>query len=276
MVPDTIDGQYSKIARARWNVKLEINQYTVKTAETEEEIEGALQLRHEVFLKELLNAPSQSGLDTDRFDSLCDHLIVQIRDTGQVVATYRLNPSATDDYYAMQEFEMNSVLSLKGRKLEIGRACVAREHRQSKVFVILWRGLMSYLRLSEVRYVFGCSSVPVLTPQELDSLCQYLRIHHFSDDSIRVNPLPPQAVPAGHLERMEGQPVDDAVQRLIPPILQHYLRCGCRVCGEPYYDHEFKSYDFFTLLDVTTASPSMRRSLSEASPEAVGKKTGGM
>lgn len=276
MVQDTTGRLLTKVGRPRWNVNIEINQYTVKTAETEAEIERALRLRHEVFLKEQLNAPLPSGLDTDRFDSLCDHLIVQIRETGQVVATYRLNPSVTDDYYAMQEFEMEAVLSLKGPKLEIGRACVAREHRQSEVFAILWRGLMSYMRQSEVRYVFGCSSVPVLTSHELASLCQYLRVHHFSTDSLRVHPLPSGAVSVGHLESTVSQLADDAVQRLIPPILKYYLHCGCKLCGEPYYDSEFKSYDFFTLLDVTTASPSMLRSLSEAGPVEVKEKTGGV
>ena len=266
MVPYALDGLWAKAVRPRWNVKLETSLYIVKTAETRAEMEEALRLRHEVFRRELLGDPHPSGLDTDRFDPLCDHMIVQARDTGQVVATYRLNPSATGDYYARQEFEMDAILRLAGRKLEIGRSCVARGHRRSAVFALLWRGMAVYLRQAEIRYLFGCSCVPALPSHELAALYQYFRARHFSPDSLRVHPLPSGLVPAGHLKPADKPLSDDAVRRLIPPILQFYLRSGSRLCGEPYFDRDFKSYDFFTLLDVTAAGPSARRFLTEPRP----------
>lgn len=272
MGPATTNILWAKAVRPRWNVKLETNLYIVKTAETGAEIEQALRLRHEVFRRELLGAPISTGLDTDRFDPLCDHMIVQTRDTGQVVATYRLNPSETGDYYARQEFEIEAILSLAGRKLEIGRACVAREHRRSAVFALLWRGMAAYLRQAEIRYMFGCSCVPDRTPHELASLYQYFRARHFSPDSLRVYPLPSGVVPAAHLKPAGGQPAADAVKQLIPPLLQFYLHSGSWLCGEPYYDREFKSYDFFTLLDVRAASPAGRRFLAGPPPAAVGER----
>jgi putative hemolysin len=69
---------------------------------------------------------------------------------------------------------------------------------------------------------------------------------------------------------------DDAVLMLIPPLLHFYLHCGCMVCGEPYYDNEFKTYDFFTLLDFKTASPAMQKFLTRARLTAVEQKAGGM
>ncbi|BAF60553.1 putative hemolysin [Pelotomaculum thermopropionicum SI] len=256
------------------SVQFETGLYIVKTAETRAEIEQALRLRHEVFRVEMLNAPLPSGLDTDRFDPLCDHMIVQTRDTGRVVATYRLNPSAAGDYYARREFAMDAVLRLAGRKLEIGRACVARGHRRSAVFALLWRGMAAYLRQAKIRYVFGCSCVPARTSRELALLYQYFRARHFSPDILRVQPLPPGIVPAGLLNPAGGRPADDEVKRLIPPILQFYLRGGSWVCGEPYYDGEFNSYDFFTLLDVTAAAPAARRFLAGVRPAAE-EKAGG-
>jgi putative hemolysin len=269
MVPDTTDGLWAKAVRPRWNVKFKTNLYIVKTAETGSEIEQALRLRHEVFRRELLGAPLPSGLDIDRFDPQCDHMIVQAGDTGQVVATYRLNPSETGDYYARQEFEMSAVLHLAGRKLEIGRACVARGYRSGAVFTLLWRGMAAYLRQAEIRYMFGCSCVPARTSHELAPLYQYFQARHFSPDHLRVHPLSSGAVPAVQLKLAGGRLAGDAVKRLIPPILQVYLRSGGWICGEPYCDSEFNSYDFFTLLDVAAASPAARRFLAGPRPAAV-------
>jgi putative hemolysin len=59
-------------------------------------VRAAQRLRHGVFADELgasLTA-GESGLDGDRFDAFCDHLVVREERTGEIVDTYRmLHPS---------------------------------------------------------------------------------------------------------------------------------------------------------------------------------------
>lgn len=274
MLSETTDFLWAKDVRPRLKMKFEKNQYIVKTAETWAEIEGALRLRHEVFCGEMLNTPLPSGLNTDQFDPLCDHLIIQTLDTKDVIGTYRLNSSAPGNFYSEQEFEMDAVLRFKERKLEVGRACVAREHRHTMVFNLLFLGLAAYLQKAEIRYVFGCSSVPVRTHEELTSLCQFFRLRHFSPENLRVRPLHSTADPFSYLYPKSSQMSDDEVQLLIPPILKLYLHLGCWLCGEPYYDSEFKVYDFFTLLDMKNGTPALHKLFKEAR-QAAGNKDGG-
>jgi putative hemolysin len=41
-----------------------------------------------------------------------------------------------------------------------------------------------------------------------------------------------------------------ALRRHIPPIFKGYLRLGASICGEPALDREFKTIDFFILVDI--------------------------
>src|SRR5438132_11309923 len=67
--------------------------YRVRFAESLQDLEAAFRLRFLVFNLELgegLEAAYKDGYDTDEFDAVCDHLIVEHRWTRQVVGTYRL------------------------------------------------------------------------------------------------------------------------------------------------------------------------------------------
>lgn len=65
--------------------------YVVRLAEADEDIAAAQRLRFEVFNLELNEGFVHShftGCDEDRFDTLCDHLLVERADTREIVGTY--------------------------------------------------------------------------------------------------------------------------------------------------------------------------------------------
>ena len=45
----------------------------------------------------------------------------------------------------------------------------------------------------------------------------------------------------------------------LPPLFRTYLRYGAQVCGPPAIDREFKTIDFFVLLDIEDLDPRSRR-----------------
>src|SRR5262245_33707407 len=74
-------------------IHLQSGPYRVRLAETVYDHLAAYRLRFIVFnleLREGLESAFENGLDTDEFDDLCDHLIVEQIATGRVVGTYRL------------------------------------------------------------------------------------------------------------------------------------------------------------------------------------------
>ena len=162
-------------------LRLEARDYVIKTAESPEEVRQALRLRYDVFYGEVLRRTNPQQLDLDRFDSICDHMLVVEPGTGRVVGTYRLNSSRDDDYYARQEFDLDAILRLKGNKLEIGRGCVAKQCRNRGVFMMLWKGIAEYMRRAGTRYLFGCSSMPASEDIErVAALYGYLLRKHYS------------------------------------------------------------------------------------------------
>jgi len=77
--------------RTQYGLELRQGPYLARFASTRSEIDSALRLRFEVFNLELdegLPNAFTSGRDTDEFDRVCDHLIVDHLPTGRVVGTY--------------------------------------------------------------------------------------------------------------------------------------------------------------------------------------------
>jgi len=66
----------------------------VMLARSEGDVRAAQRLRWDVFVDELGARIDtlEPGLDSDRFDAHCDHLLVREIATGDVVGTYRMLP----------------------------------------------------------------------------------------------------------------------------------------------------------------------------------------
>ncbi len=78
-------------------------------------IEAAQRLRHDVFTSEpgfALAGDAPGGLDADRFDEYCDHLLVREDNTGELVGCYRMLPPpgaiAAGGLYTATEFEVSA------------------------------------------------------------------------------------------------------------------------------------------------------------------------
>jgi putative hemolysin len=229
--------------------------YRVRLASNEEEIRSALRLRFRVFnleLKEGLESSFACGYDSDEFDSVCDHLIVEHFPTQSVVGTYRLQTGTAAlrglGYYSEREFDFRPYHELRSEVVELGRACIHRDHRSSDVLYLLWRGIAHYALNNRARYLIGCSSLSSQDPARGNAV--YYRLKNWqAEEALRTNPLPKFRISAGH-----SKYIDDSV----PKLLRTYLAIGARICGPPALDREFKTIDFLTLLDLERLHPRMR------------------
>jgi putative hemolysin len=133
----------------------------------------------------------ETGRDFDRFDDVCDHLLVVDRsvhdDDGQpmVVGTYRLMREEyarkAGGFYTATEYDIAPMLNgmPRGtRYLELGRSCVLKEYRsRASTMQLLWRGLMAYAARFSLDVMFGCASFQGNDPETLALPLSYL--HHF-------------------------------------------------------------------------------------------------
>lgn len=234
--------------------------YSLLVAREGPEVRAAQRLRHRVFAAELgARLPGAAtghgaGLDVDRFDGFCDHLLVRDDPTGEIVGTYRMLPpdraAAAGGLYAETEFDLSALDPLRGSLVETGRSCVHPDHRGGAVVGLVWAGIARYLLLSGHTWLAGCASVPLADGGALAAgVWNTVRDKHYADERHRVRPHVPwdtASVPAPR-------------RAVIPPLLKGYLRLGARVCGPPALDAAFGVADFFVLLGTDQIDPRYLR-----------------
>ena len=236
--------------------------YYLRFAKSEADLRAIQRLRFEVFNLELhegLDSAYVLGRDEDEFDLTCHHLMVIAKETDEVVGTYRLmtHPMARDrgGFYSETEFDFGTLpVSVLDGCIEVGRACVAAEHRNGRVLHLLWRGLARYLTWNSKRYLFGCCSVPTLDEAVGAKLYQQLEADGHVHPNLQLAPLP-LLVSSGRAEDADTN--DDTP---LPPLFQSYLKIGAKVCSPPAVDRMFKVIDFFVLLDLDNLDEAVQRS----------------
>jgi putative hemolysin len=230
--------------------------YVLRRATSEHDVQAAQRLRFAVFnleLQEGLASSVASGLDADPFDAVCDHLLVEHQASGQVVGTYRMQTGTAAatalGYYCAQEFEFDVFSPLRGQVVELGRACIAKEHRSFTVLSMLWRGIAQYAQEHNARYLLGCSSLTSQNPADAAAA--------FAAMQTNMAPAQYQTVPCPAYQLDMAVAATKNFQT--PKLLSAYLALGAWICGPPALDRTFKTIDFLTLLDLQSPAMAKRR-----------------
>ncbi|WP_194290987.1 GNAT family N-acetyltransferase [Nocardia aurantia] len=237
----------------------ERSQYSLVVSSDLEHRRAAQGLRYRVFKGEPgFDIPdSPDGLDADRFDEHCDHLLVRDNATDEFVGCYRMLPPdkvvAAGGYYTATEFDLTAMDPEGQRIVEMGRACVVPEHRNGSVVTLMWAGILHYIQLTGYDWVMGCASVP-MQESPADPIGANVRgvrdlvlAKHAADPARWARPHNPVMV--------DGRTLDELTppaRPKLPPLLRGYLRLGAWICGEPAHDPDFGVADFVVLLGLDT------------------------
>ena len=230
--------------------------YLIKFAETAEELLAIQKLRYRVFNEEQgkgLRSSEADGVDRDEYDDLSVHLMVCLAGTDEPVGTYRiiLSQDSTESLYSSREFEIRGFDPLLHNTLEVGRSCVAPEHRNGGVVALLWAGISAIMTRSRMRYLTGCVSLEDRRPEAAWALYEYFRSQDLVSNEVKGIPRAPFAVERPQREKVDALLADPrALRSLFPPLLKGYFRMGAKICSEPAFDYEFGTLDFLILLDV--------------------------
>jgi len=256
--------QSSVFAPPRPRIHAEVGRYRLRLAEAEEDREAACRLRFKVFNIELgegLESSYRTGIDTDRFDRCCEHLLVEDNPARRIVGTYRMQTgeSAASNlgYYSEQEFSFTPYEPLRAGILELGRAAIDREHRTPEVLTLLWRGIAQYANDMDLRYLLGCSSLTSKDPAEGWQMYRQLE-HYRVPPEFETVPTASFLCPTEQKDALSLQGETERIPVKVPRLLRTYLSIGCRIGGPPAWDREFGTIDFLTFLDLRLLSSSAR------------------
>ena len=227
--------------------ELPASAFELRIATSDDEIEEAQRLRYQVFFEELgARAKSKrSLLDVDEYDADCEHLIVREHATQQVVGCYRIMrpdiAAKRGSYYADSEFDLSRLHHLRGSMVEVGRACIHPDYRTGSVIMLLWSGIAKFMLENSYEHLIGCASVSLA-----DGGANALSIHAKASNNWLSPPeyrvFPRHAFPLRGHASLDPQ---------IPPLIKGYTQLGAWIGGDPAWDPDFNTADFFVLLSLS-------------------------
>lgn len=245
MATDQLEVKSGEIQGAAWFQQPAQGRLSVALARSESELRESQRLRYRVFAEEQgaeLHG-SEAGLDQDKFDLYCQHILVRDNLSDEVVASTRvlvdMDARRAGGYYSESEFEIDSVLMADGRTMEIGRTCVHPDYRRGAVISMLWSGLARLVNVNQFRRIIGCASIPMHDGGAgAQATYAWLCRERLISAEFKVHPRLP--LPA----------INVAPAPLMPPLLKAYLRLGATICGEPCWDPDFNTADMLVVLDT--------------------------
>lgn len=223
----------------------------IRLATSADELDAAQALRYRVFYDEMGAKPdadmAATRRDFDRFDRICDHLLVVDRDRAEdpVVGTYRFirreHARAAGSFYSASEFDIGKLASFPGTVLELGRSCVDAKYRNRATMQLLWRGISEYVNAFGIDLMFGCASLHGTNPEELAVQLSYLYHYHLAPEALRATALAHLKV---NMDILPKEAIDPKrALASLPPLLKGYLRVGGFIGDGAVVDHQFNTTD---------------------------------
>lgn len=249
-------------------MKLEEGRFLVKIADQSSEVEAAQRLRYRVFVEEMGATVSAEDralkIERDRYDPYFDHLILLDREAqdpeNNVVGVYRLmrgeQARSGIGFYGASEYDLSKLVKLGRETVELGRSCVAADHRGGPAMHLLWSGLSEYVQSRGIEVMFGVASFHGADPDALAAPLSYLYHNHLAPEDLRVRTIEP------HFVEMDRLPADQVTRveamRSTPTLIKAYLRLGGFVGDGAFVDHEFNTVDVCLLMDTTRMTERYR------------------
>jgi len=243
-------------------MRIDAGRFTVRLAETDDDVAAAQHLRYRVFVEEMgahvSDEDRAAGRERDRFDPYFDHLLLIDNETANdpencgVVGAYRLmrrdSAKSGIGFYGAQEYDLHLLEEHSREVLELGRSCVDREHRGAAGMHLLWTALGQYVAEHDVEILFGVASFHGSNPAPLSHALSYLHHFHLAPPDLRVRALqsnftPMDLMPAENVDRIEAL-------RQTPALIKAYIRLGGFVGEGAFVDHEFNTVDVCLLMDT--------------------------
>ncbi|MFD1510978.1 GNAT family N-acetyltransferase [Lacimonas salitolerans] len=241
--------------------------FSVRLAQTADDLRAAQRLRYAVFVDELGGGGAMvdhaQRLERDRFDPYFDHMLLldeALPTEDQVVGVYRLlrcdQAARVGQFYSEDEYDL-SVLKTSGRRLlELGRSCLQRDYRGGIGMFHLWNSLAAYVAEHQVEILFGVASFHGTDVDALAGPLSLLHHGHLAPPDLRVRARAPHFAV---MDRIAPDVLDRRAAVLeIPSLIKAYLRLGGFVGEGAWIDHEFNTIDVCLVLDTARMSDRQR------------------
>lgn len=233
--------------------------FRARLAETPTDIRAAQRLRYAAF-RAGRGGNGDDGLDSDTFDSTCQHLIIERLTDGAVVATCRLSMirdvGGFAQSYAAQFYDLGPIGGCSASMLEIGRFCIAPSETDVDALRLLWAALTRIVDSEGIGVMFGCSSFAGVDPAPYADALALLAQGHLGPLHRRPHRRASETVP------LQSAPHDRRQAMIqMPPLLRSYLAMGGWVGDHAVLDRDLDTLHVFTAVEIAAIPPGRARLL---------------
>jgi len=237
---------------------IETECYRARLAQGPADIARALGLRARLF------RGNRAAADGDGFDPRCRHMLVEDRNSGALVATYRLfdvaDGSRIGESYSAQFYTLDALADFAGPMVEVGRFCIAPDVASAPdVLRLAWAALTRIVDAEGVGMLFGCSSFAGTEPEAYLDAFALLRARHVAPLRWRPRVKAPDVF--RFAARLRRAPNAKRALKAMPPLLRSYLAMGGWVSDHAVVDRDLGTLHVFTGLEVSAVPQARARAL---------------
>lgn len=237
--------------------------YRSRFAETSSDVEAAQRLRYLSFIASTGAAERPDGRDTDAFDGICRHVLIEDAKTGELVATFRLLPLSSgadiSQSYSAQYYELEALRDFGKPMVEMGRFCVAPGCKDPDILRVAWGAVTRFVDEEGVELLFGCSSFHGTDTQAYTDAFAMLKERHLAPRRWLPRIKAPNVF--RFARALRRSPDRKLALKTMPPLLRSYLTMGGWVSDHAVVDTDMNTLHVFTGLEIRAIPPARARAL---------------
>jgi putative hemolysin len=223
--------------------------YRARVAATGADVAAAQRLRRLAFFRDADAGPE---VDSDAFDAVFRHVLVEDVETGCLVCCFRLLPLRDGGEiglsYSAQHYELSSLSGFEGRMVEMGRFCIHPEVRDPDILRVAWGAIARIVDEEGVEMIFGCSSFRGTDAARYLDAFAMLKERHLAPRRWLPRVKAPDVF--RFARRLRRKPDAARAMMTMPPLLRSYLAMGGWVSDHAVIDRELDTLHVFTGLEV--------------------------
>lgn len=251
--------------------------YHAREASGPADLSAAQHLRGLCFLprRQPRNHPPQPIRDADDLDATCRHILIEDRDSGRLVCTFRFLPlpggHRIHSSYSARYYNLSRLQQYDAPMVELGRFCIHPDWRQPDILRLAWAAIARFVDDGGCRLLFGCSSFSGTRPDRHAEAFAMLHQHHLAPRRWLPRIKAPEVfrfaqLPARYPPDLRPPDLRRTIANL-PPLLRSYLAMGGWVSDHAVVDPVLQTMHVFTGLEVA-AIPDSRKRLLRATATA--------
>ncbi|MEM8631782.1 MAG: GNAT family N-acyltransferase [Pseudomonadota bacterium] len=241
--------------------------YRSRVAEGPADIEAAQRLRYLCFIAETgadASGARADGRDSDPFDGVCQHVLIEDTQTDELVGAFRLmalpNGKGIARSYSAQFYALDGLAAYQGAMVEMGRFCIAPGKGHPDILRVAWAEMARFVDATDTQLLFGCSSFQGCEADAYLEAFTLLADRHLAPRRWRPRIKAPSVFRfAERLRRRQPDAKRALLQ--VPPLLRSYLSMGGWVSDHAVVDRDLGTLHVFTGLEIAKMPQARKRAL---------------